>query len=187
MYSLFKTSTPITMSETKNTIDIFELDSGFDCHINGCTLRFDADKDYVNNFESAADEAPREKNEDTPPPTSTETKEEEEEPVEKEEEEKEEEEENEEEETSKDGKIYVISVNGITYYYEYSLEEAQKQMMTIAKNIVGELDRVYGDGHVILSDHNQKEVKIVAPYSFFMLTYNYVLHELSIDYATKLQ
>lgn len=182
MYSLFKTSMPTTMSsnENKNTIDIFELDSGFDCHINGCTLRFDADKDYVNNSEGGDDEAPREKNEETPPT------EEEVVPVEKEKE-AEVEAEEEEEETSNDDTIYVISVNGKTYYYEYSLEDAQKQMMTIAKNIVGELDRIYGNGHVLLSDHNQKEVKIVAPYSFFMLTYNYVIHELSIDYATKLQ
>ena len=83
--------------------------------------------------------------------------------------------------------VYVISMNGITYYYEHSLKDAQRQMLKIANNIVGEMNKVYGNGHVLVSDHNLREVRIVAPYAFFMLTYNYVIHELSIDYATKLK
>ena len=172
MYSLFKTSTSEKMSDDnkKNTDDIFKIDdSDFDCHINGCSLRFNAEEII---FDEKENMTPQEENLVREEEVAAE-------------EEKEEEEEEEEEEV--DERIYVISMNGITYYYEHSLKDAQRQMLKIANNIVGEMNKVYGNGHVLVSDHNLREVRIVAPYAFFMLTYNYVIHELSIDYATKLK
>lgn len=82
-------------------------------------------------------------------------------------------------------KLYIISINGIPHYYENSLNEARNQMLAIANYFVGNLNDNEGAGHLIITDNNLKKVKVVAPYTFLMLTYNYVIHELSIEYVVK--
>ena len=83
-------------------------------------------------------------------------------------------------------KIYVISVNNIPYYYEVTLTEARTQMINLANHFVGGLNEVHGPGHIYVTDNNLKRVKVIAPYNFLMLTYNYVIHEISLEYAIKL-
>ena len=83
-------------------------------------------------------------------------------------------------------KIYVISVNNIPYYYEATLTEARTQMINLANHFVGGLNEVHGPGHIYVTDNNLKKVKVIAPYNFLMLTYNYVIHEISLEYAIKL-
>ena len=83
-------------------------------------------------------------------------------------------------------KIYVISVNNIPYYYEATLTEARTQMINLANHFVGGLNEVHGPGHIYVTDNNLKRVKVIAPYNFLMLTYNYVIHEISLEYAIKL-
>jgi hypothetical protein len=84
-----------------------------------------------------------------------------------------------------DDKIYIISINGIPYYYEKTLTQARSQMMDLANYFVGNLNDTQGAGHLLITDNNLKKVKIIAPYNFLMLTYNYVIHEISLEYAIK--
>jgi len=93
--------------------------------------------------------------------------------------------ENDADEARMEDKLYIISINGIPHYYENSLNEARNQMLTIANYFVGNLNDNEGAGHLIITDNNLKKVKVVAPYTFLMLTYNYVIHELSIEYVVK--
>ena len=83
-------------------------------------------------------------------------------------------------------KIYVISVNNIPYYYESTLKDARNQMLNLANHFVGGLNLNHGPGHIYVTDNNLKRVKVIAPYHFLMLTYNYVIHEISLEYAIKL-
>ena len=87
---------------------------------------------------------------------------------------------------SKD-KIYVISVNTIPYYYEENLKDARQQMLDLANHFAASLNDKNGPGHIYVTDHNLKHVKVIAPYSFLMLTYNHVMYEISVEYAIKLQ
>lgn len=93
---------------------------------------------------------------------------------------------NDTDETENKSKIYVISVNNIPYYYESTLTEARTQMINLANHFVGGLNEVHGPGHIYVTDNNLKRVKVIAPYNFLMLTYNYVIHEISLEYAIKL-
>ena len=93
---------------------------------------------------------------------------------------------NDTDEAENETKIYVISVNNIPYYYETTLTEARTQMINLANHFVGGLNDVHGPGHIYVTDNNLKRVKVIAPYNFLMLTYNYVIHEISLEYAIKL-
>ncbi len=93
---------------------------------------------------------------------------------------------NDTDEAENETKIYVISVNNIPYYYESTLTEARTQMINLANHFVGGLNDVHGPGHIYVTDNNLKRVKVIAPYNFLMLTYNYVIHEISLEYAIKL-
>lgn len=95
--------------------------------------------------------------------------------------------ENDEDEATSETKIYIISIDGIPFYYESLLKDARNQLLNIANYYVGKLNSNNGSGHIIVSDNNLRQVKIVAPYTFLFLTYNHVIHELTLDYATKLQ
>lgn len=92
---------------------------------------------------------------------------------------------NDTDEARNNNKIYIISINGIPYYYEKTLSKARSQMMDLANYFVGNLNDTQGAGHLLSTDNNLKKVKIIAPYHFLMLTYNYVIHELSLEYAVK--
>ena len=92
---------------------------------------------------------------------------------------------NDTDEARTDDKIYIISINGIPYYYEKTLTQARSQMMDLANYFVGNLNDTQGAGHLLITDNNLRKVKIISPYSFLMLTYNYVIHEISLDYAIK--
>lgn len=85
-----------------------------------------------------------------------------------------------------DDKIYIISIDGIPFYYEDSLVDAKNQVLRMSNNFVEILNNKYGPGHIFISDCNLKQVKIIAPYNFLMLTYNYLIHHITIDYVIKL-
>jgi hypothetical protein len=135
------------------------------CSIDGCRLRYNSEEEdnELENEGSAqeADEAPVESDDLLN--------------------------ENDEDEATSKNKIYIISLDGIPYYYETLLKDARNQLLNIANYYVGKLNTNNGLGHIIVSDNNLKQVKIVAPYTFLFLTYNHVIHEITLDYATKLQ
>lgn len=177
MYSLFKISSAMTTDKTA-TVASTEIDSDY----LPCPTSLDT-SDYItlNNSYEEEEGTTREQDEIAPV-------------IEKEEEEEEEEEnkqevdvlnQNDTDEVRIEDKLYIISINGIPHYYENSLHEARSQMLTIANYFVGNLNDNEGAGHLIITDNNQKKVKVVAPYTFLMLTYNYVIHELSIEYVVK--
>ena len=95
--------------------------------------------------------------------------------------------ENDTDERNEKSKIYIISVNSIPLYYEHTLDEAKNQMLNMANYFVENLNIDYGQGHIIVTDSELKNAKVIAPYNFLMLTYNHVIHELTIEYAIKLQ
>jgi hypothetical protein len=91
-----------------------------------------------------------------------------------------------EDEIESKSKIYVISVNNIPYYYEENLKDARQQMLNLANHFAASLNEKCGPGHIYVTDHNLKRVKVIAPYSFLMLTYNHLMYEISLEYAIKL-
>lgn len=93
---------------------------------------------------------------------------------------------NDEDEINSENKIYILSVNGIPYYYENTVKEARTQMLNIANHFVATLNGTNGPGHIYVTDNNLRKVRVIAPYHFLMLTYNHVIHELTLDYTVKL-
>ena len=93
---------------------------------------------------------------------------------------------NDDDEKSSDNRLYILSINGIPYYYQDTLKEAREQMVSLANHLVGTLNSNNGPGHIYVTDNNMKKIKVIAPYNFLMLTYNYVIHEISLEYAIKL-
>lgn len=185
MYSLFKTATTMdNLSQHNNIIKtniaIIDFDEDFvvdnsnpddddtadaigTCSIDGCRLRYNSeaeDNELENDGNVAAPEA-----DETDDLLN----------------------ENDEDEANSKNKIYIISIDGIPFYYETLLKDARNQLLNIANYYVGKLNSNNGLGHIIVSDNNLKQVKIVAPYTFLFLTYNHVIHEITLDYATKLQ
>ena len=93
---------------------------------------------------------------------------------------------NDEDELISENKIYILSVNGIPYYYENTVKEARIQMLNIVNHYVATLNGTNGPGHIYVTDNNLRKVRVIAPYHFLMLTYNHVIHELTLDYTVKL-
>jgi hypothetical protein len=91
------------------------------------------------------------------------------------------------EDESRVDKIYVISIDGIPYYYEKDLDKAKDQMLMLGNEFVKNLDDRDGTGHKLLCDFRMKKIEIIAPFAFLGLTYNRSMHELTLDYAVKIQ
>ena len=178
MYSLFKISSAMPTDKTAAAAPT-EIDSDYI----PCPTSLDT-SDYIrlnnNSNEEEEEEGEEEEQEDgeNEPAPITEEKEEAEQEVDVLNH-------NDTDEARMEDKLYIISINGIPHYYENSLNEARNQMLTIANYFVGNLNDNEGAGHLIITDNNLKKVKVVAPYTFLMLTYNYVIHELSIEYVVK--
>ena len=171
MYSLFKISRAMTTDKTTLAAPL-EIDSDSI----SCPTSLDT-SDYITLNNSNDGEENNEQEGENVPASTTEKEEEKEEVdvlnV------------NDTDEARIEDKLYIISINGIPHYYENSLNEALNQMLTIANYCVKNLNNNEGAGHLIISDNNLKKVKVVAPYTFFMLTFNYIIHELSIEYVVK--
>lgn len=196
MYSLFKTATTmdnqtnnnVNTNFVKTTIGMIDFDEEFvvdnsnnnddcdaatgTCSVTGCRLRFnsEAENDGTDENVAATTEEEEEDTTVTPDETTTDLLNE-----------------NDEDEANSKTKIYILSIDGIPFYYEPLLKDARNQLLNIANYYVGKLNSNNGLGHIIVSDNNLRQVKIVAPYTFLFLTYNHVIHELTLDYATKLQ
>jgi hypothetical protein len=179
MYSLFKISSAMTTDKTAAAAPT-EIDSDYiPCPtsldtFDYITLNNSHEEEEEEEDEEGGEEEEQEDGENEP--TSAEAEEEQEVDVLNE---------NDADEARMEDKLYIISINGIPHYYENSLNEARNQMLTIANYFVGNLNENEGAGHLIITDNNLKKVKVVAPYTFLMLTYNYVIHELSIEYVVK--
>lgn len=93
---------------------------------------------------------------------------------------------NDEDEVNSENKIYILSVNGVPHYYENTVKDARTQMLNIANHFVATLNSTNGPGHIYVTDNNLRKVRVIAPYHFLMLTYNHVIHELTLDYTVKL-
>jgi hypothetical protein len=91
------------------------------------------------------------------------------------------------EDESRVDKIYVISIDGVPYYYEKDLDKAKDQMLMLGNEFVKNLDDKDGTGHKLLCDFKMKKIEIIAPFAFLGLTFNRSMHELTLDYAVKIQ
>jgi hypothetical protein len=185
MYSLFKTSTTTTMDDQNSKVNVINI-LGYDvvdnshiddcaisgtCSVNGCRLRFNSEEAEDPELEEEED---NENENVTSEQNVTEEKDCDLLNV------------NDEDEATSENKIYIISVDGVPFYYETLLKDARSQLLNLANYDVGKLNTTFGPGHIIVSDNNLKKVQIVAPYTFLFLTYNHVIHELTLDYVTKL-
>ena len=76
-------------------------------------------------------------------------------------------------------RFYIISIDGIPYFYEKSLVNARTKMWNIANTML----KTTNDSNLQILSSNINEIKIVSPYQFFILNYNHILFHFTIDYV----
>ena len=87
-------------------------------------------------------------------------------------------------------KLYIISMDGIPYYYENDLVSARSKMWTIANNLLRK-DSSSSSVHDIENNtnyiftNNLNKVSLISPYNFFGLNYHHTICELQIDYVVR--
>jgi len=87
-------------------------------------------------------------------------------------------------------KLYIISMDGVPYYYENDLVSARSKMWTIANNL---LKKDYSSSSVhdfesntnYIFTNNLNKVSLISPYNFFGLNYHHTICELQIDYVVR--
>jgi hypothetical protein len=90
---------------------------------------------------------------------------------------------NDTDETDCENKVYIISLNGIPYFYDENLPSLRNTMWDIANNLLKNSNSP--SSNYILTN-NSNEVKIISPYNFFwFFNYNHTISELKIDYVIK--
>ena len=90
---------------------------------------------------------------------------------------------NDTDETDCENKVYIISLNGIPYFYDENLTSLRNTMWDIANNL---LKNSNSPASNYILTNNSNEVKIVSPYNFFwFFNYNHTISELKIDYVIK--
>ena len=93
---------------------------------------------------------------------------------------------NDSDETDCENKVYIISLNGIPYFYDDNLQKIRNTMWDIANNMLkNNRENNSASSNYILTN-NSNEVKIVSPYNFFwFFNYNHTISQLKIDYVIK--
>jgi len=82
---------------------------------------------------------------------------------------------------------YVISVDGIPFYYHNDLETARRYMWSIGNNFITPKKEIYDledeidEYYITTNDLNN--IKIMKTYDFFFFTYSSIVNELKIDYV----
>ncbi len=81
-------------------------------------------------------------------------------------------------------KLYVISIDGIPYYYENDLTSARSKMWAIANNLLKN-DSQHNETTNYIFTNSLNKVSLISPYNFFGLNYHHTICELQIDYVTR--
>lgn len=83
-------------------------------------------------------------------------------------------------------KLYIISMDGVPYYYENDLVSARSKMWTIANNLLKN-DSVHDfeSNTNYIFTNNLNKVSLISPYNFFGLNYHHTICELQIDYVVR--
>ena len=86
-------------------------------------------------------------------------------------------------------KLYIISMDGIPYYYENDLVSARSKMWTIANNLLrkdssSSVHDIENNTNYIFTN-NLNKVSLISPYNFFGLNYHHTICELQIDYVVR--
>lgn len=93
----------------------------------------------------------------------------------------------EEEDDDETVRKYVISVDGIPFYYHNDLETARRYMWSIGNNFITPKKEIYDledeidEYYITTNDLNN--IKIMKTYDFFFFTYSSIVNELKIDYV----
>jgi len=86
-------------------------------------------------------------------------------------------------------KLYIISMDGIPYYYENDLVSARSKMWTIANNLLRKDSSLVHDDFEnntnYIFTNNLNKVSLISPYNFFGLNYHHTICELQIDYVVR--
>ena len=82
-------------------------------------------------------------------------------------------------------KLYIISLDGVPYYYENDLISARSKMWDIANNILKkDFVKDFENPNYIFTN-NLNKVSLISPYNFFGLNYHHTICELQIDYVVR--
>lgn len=80
-----------------------------------------------------------------------------------------------------ENRLYIISIDGIPYFYEKTLLNARNKMWNIANKMLKTSQGSEKNLQILSSNVN--EIKIITPYKFFLLHYNHVLFHFTLDYV----
>jgi len=82
-------------------------------------------------------------------------------------------------------KLYIISLDGVPYYYENDLISARSKMWDIANNILKKDSEKDFENPNYIFTNNLNKVSLISPYNFFGLNYHHTICELQIDYVVR--
>ena len=82
-------------------------------------------------------------------------------------------------------KLYIISLDGVPYYYEHDLISARTKMWDIANNILKKDSVKDFENPNYIFTNNLNKVSLISPYNFFGLNYHHTICELQIDYVIR--
>ena len=86
-------------------------------------------------------------------------------------------------------KLYIISMDGIPYYYENDLVSARSKMWTIANNLLrkdsSSSEHDFESNTNYIFTNNLNKVSLISPYNFFGLNYHHTICELQIEYVVR--
>jgi hypothetical protein len=94
----------------------------------------------------------------------------------------------EEEENIEDRK-YIISVDGIPYYYHNEIDSARRFMWSIGNNFITKNSNFYDIDEDInvceyyITTNDLNNIKVMKTYDFFFFTYSSIVNEIKIDYV----
>ena len=93
------------------------------------------------------------------------------------------------EETVEDDRKYIISVDGIPYYYHNELETARRFMWSFGNNFITKNGKYYDIDEEIsaceyyITTNDLNNIKVMKTYDFFFFTYSSIVSEIKIDYV----
>jgi len=82
-------------------------------------------------------------------------------------------------------KLYIISLDGVPYYYENDLISARSKMWDISNNILKKDSEKDFENPNYIFTNNLNKVSLISPYNFFGLNYHHTICELQIDYVVR--
>ena len=78
---------------------------------------------------------------------------------------------------------YVISVDGIPFYYHNDLETVRKCMWSMGNNYITPNEDDDNTDEYCITTNNINHIKIMKTYDFYFFKYSSIVNELKIDYV----